>query len=86
MPLDALPQGSELANSDATHYCSRWLGVTKEGAIGPKPLTAAHSSAGFDVGDVANDAVVDAALSTITGASFIASTVSRVIATRKLVT
>lgn len=33
----------------------------------------------------AQRAVVDAALSTVTGASFIASTVFRVIATRKLV-
>lgn len=43
------------------------------------------AAAGFDTGSVATDSVVDAALSAVTGASFIASTVFRVIATRKLV-
>ena len=43
------------------------------------------AAAGFDTGSVATDSVVDAALSAVTGASFVASTVFRVIATRKLV-
>jgi lysozyme family protein len=43
------------------------------------------SAAGFDTGSLKADALVDAALATVTGASFVASTVFRVVATKKLV-
>ncbi len=42
------------------------------------------SAAGFDTGNLQADALVDAALNALTGASFVASTIFRIVATKKL--